>query len=313
MNGYNTGLGYICRTILPCVINMQRRIELYTRWLRATAVNTVHQLSVFLLHQGALPESDVPAEVVMELRELTQPAAANPDDDFRPIGVKPSWAKPAWDSSRYPWIWQNTITNEYMFKALRVRNVCIAMTIFFFLVIIPLYVSVFCTNTDGGATFRPSTVVAMGADMDGVIQQLRSRAMSYMKLQRDVCGVSAANYRVYRRYAILRQGDHLIEVFNPRYNATDKAKRYSRVEFPTMCRDQAYQFVAIRATHINLTFDSPILGGNYTVALEGKEAACAQHYVDVLDGLWMCRLTSATNELLIPELPVDLRIRHSDL
>lgn len=269
----------------------------------------VYRVRDFYFDPGEIPQKDT--DVVLELRELKKDDDLLSDvigaendlppaiglDPYRPRNTPPP---PNWITStgeRYPWLWQNSVTGVWMLRALKLRSLGLTLAAVVLLFLIPLYLALFLTNTDDGLTFRPSSTVQFGPDMEQLTSQLRSRITGYLKHQPNACGISAANYRVYRRYVVFRHAGAIVEAFNPYYNRTLASKLYTRSEFPTMCRDQQEEpFVAVRASHIVLTYDSPVAGPNQTMCF----AASGSRLQSMSSVLLLRCATLVTSSLSMP-------------
>ncbi len=137
--------------------------------------------------------------------------------------------------------------------------------------------------------FRESSYVSLpvGAGDTSTILQLQSLLRS-----QDVatCGLSAPNLRVYRRILlqwVSSRTDMLIAV-NPRYSNATFGIQSVKAEQSLLCFNSTDAMNRQRYLSVTATYYDFVSSRNVTRVLDGVDAICFQHHVDVLDGVWPC-------------------------
>lgn len=132
------------------------------------------------------------------------------------------------------------------------------------------------------AAFRASVTVpdAMIGD-----DQLVSRLTSYLVARPEVCGVSAAALRVYQRVAVVRDGNGLLVLFNPRFDAFASAPWAQVTQRSWLCRPAVTYSVQMAERG---TVTHRVKGSFVGTVVRGAVAHCVQHLVSELAGAWWC-------------------------
>jgi peptide deformylase len=251
-----------------------------------------YRLQEFYLHPGAIATSD---------STVSYRSGSAGDDEADEWRLRSSPKTPSFPLR----LWRQADTGQWMFAAVRVRSVLLTVAALLLLIIAPAYSAFFVSNTQCDLTFRASSTLNSTELMRSLSQQTGARMFAYLHEYPEHCGISAPNFRVYQRYMIVRIAGVLIESFNPSYVHARSARNYTQEEAPVMCQDLQHRHLALRADRILWSYDSPVSGAlQQSIALEGREAACVQHYVDILNGQWMCKLSTNGSDVMIPRLPV---------
>lgn len=159
-------------------------------------------------------------------------------------------------------------------------------------------------NVAHGDVLRPSADVRrVYTDVD---ERTRTFLWNWAVAHPELCAVSAAHLRVYLRYAVIRLHGLPVRVTNPRYvPLADEPADGIAKERSVMCHEPGGYVLRRRWVAIHFLYDDGDVGGaSVGTRLEGADALCAQHLVDVLDGIWPCPDSNHVLDALhLPRVP----------
>ena len=163
------------------------------------------------------------------------------------------------------------------------------------------------TMPSTGSVFQASSNVPLTDVHRHVIQYGKYMSL-YLKHNHHICGISLPHFRVYEKYAILRQRTteaftHMINPWlDPELNSPNNTRTRTVHESSIMCGNDRERETT-RFQHINVTYYT-MEGVQFTTAYEGDLAFCIQHHIDIFEGLWPCvDLGNDTMATFIPMMP----------
>lgn len=154
------------------------------------------------------------------------------------------------------------------------------------------------SSVDYADTFRPSSLV-LTPEMRIKLQNDYKLKMVDFLLHKDPdsCGIAAPHMRIYQRYMIMHLETKLVDMFNPRYEATSSsATNYTFWESSLICKDPTENPFS-RSVDIVATWDTAT-GSEVEKRLYDADAVCFQHMMDTFNGVWPC--ADNGTQLLIP-------------
>lgn len=156
---------------------------------------------------------------------------------------------------------------------------------------------------DYDETFRPSAPVAEFP------LELRRTLFQVLRAEPEWCGVAAPNLRVYQQLAVLHLRGFLHDVANPSWYPAHNSVWDRRLESSEMCHGENLTHTVDRPWAILASFDTLHGGRVERFYLEGAEARCYQHFVDVFGGHWPCNGSDHTLDvLMIPRVPTGVPV-----
>lgn len=156
---------------------------------------------------------------------------------------------------------------------------------------------------DYDETFRPSEPVSKFP------ASVRRKLYQVLRSEPEWCGVAAPNLRRYQQVAVLHMRGFTHDVMNPSWYPAPNTVLDRRMESSEMCHGENITRIRDRPWGIFASFDTVHTGRIERFYLEGAEARCFQHFVDVFAGDWPCRGSDHTLDILmIPRLPVGLAV-----
>lgn len=153
----------------------------------------------------------------------------------------------------------------------------------------------------GPGSFRASRPVR-GALDSALADQLREQAAQHPDWP---CGCGAPQLRVYVQALALRQaGQPPVVMVNPSLELLEPESQLS-VEQSPLCSSTRVRLYRTRSPRVRVFYadesDSRVV---HTQVLEGPQALCLQHWVEVFGGVWPCEGSEHTHDILrLPPAP----------
>lgn len=148
---------------------------------------------------------------------------------------------------------------------------------------------------DGPGSFRASRPV-YGALDSALADQLRDQVAQHPDWP---CGCGAPQLRVYVQAVALRKAGHPpIVVVNPKLELLEPESQLS-VEQSPLCSSTRVRLYRTRSRRVRVTYTDE-MGDHvtHTQVVEGHQAVCLQHWVEVFGGVWPCEGSEHTHDIL---------------
>ena len=147
-------------------------------------------------------------------------------------------------------------------------------------------------------------LVEVGEELrsDTPLARARVQMRRFLDKHPQNCGISAANFRVYDSFMLLRTNDGVgyIEMYNPRYEVSKNTPFEDVKEVKLLCEAGAQGASTVRrARKITVTYEN-FSGDTVTTRMSSAAAYCVQHFAEILSGKWPC---SANQSSRVPADP----------